>query len=114
MPRDVLNHVLRASIKVSTFRLTYRRAIGLVHAKVLFIDDFAIIHNERSRGSGEPEAAPVSAFCPKERRPATTPFLRARSQTRKVSGPAIPGTLFRHRWRAARSSYFQRERKGTR
>src|SRR5271170_7547288 len=114
MPRDVLNHVLRASLKVSTFRLTYRRAIGLVHAKVLFIDDFAIIHNERSRVRGEPNAAPVSAFCPKERRPGTTRILRAHSQTRKVSGLAIPGTLFRHRWRATRSSYFRRERRGTR
>src|ERR1700683_1641261 len=113
MPRDVLNHVLRASIKVSTFRLTYRRAIGLVHAKVLFIDDFAIINNERSRGSGRPDAAPVNGFCSKARRPGSTPFLRAHSQTRKVSVPAIPGTLFQHRWRAARSSYFRRERKGT-
>src|SRR5271163_2608514 len=86
MPRDVLNHFLRASLKVSTFRLTYRRAIGLVHAKVLFIDDFAIIHNERSRGRGESNAAPVSAFCPKERRPATARILRAHSQTRKAQG----------------------------
>src|SRR5271155_3078006 len=102
---------------LSKFRLSvlsYGRPIGLVHAKVLFIDDFAIIHNERSRGRGESNAAPVSAFCPKERRPATARILRAHSQTRKVSGLAIPGTLVRHRWRAARSNCFQRERTETR